>query len=202
MGKLTLLFSKLLADDKLKLSDEQYKVIDEVCNSLSFKLTDDDKNANSTSRERNVLKKDKLNFLKKMILDKFNELNNDVYKYDNEFIITTSWFTHTKDGKFGNFHNHSNSMFSGVFYFTDDNSSIKFQNFNKNTSFNIIPKEFNVFNSSSWEIKPPKGTILLFPSEVYHYVNISNKDRKSLAFNIVPVGEYGGGDSKVNIKYA
>ena len=92
-------------------------------------------------------------------------------------------------------------MFSGVFYFTDDNSSIKFQNFNKNTSFNIIPKEFNVFNSSSWEIKPPKGTILLFPSEVYHYVNISNKDRKSLAFNIVPVGEYGGGDSKVNIKY-
>ena len=202
MGKLTLLFSKLLADDKLKLSDEQYKVIDEVCNSLSFKLTDDDKNANSTSRERNVLKKDKLNFLKKMILDKFNELNNDVYKYDNEFIITTSWFTHTKNDKFGNFHNHSNSMFSGVFYFTDDNSSIKFQNFNKNTSFNIIPKEFNVFNSSSWEIKPPKGTILLFPSEVYHYVNISNKDRKSLAFNIVPVGEYGGGDSKVNIKYA
>ena len=202
MGKLTLLFSKLLADDKLKLSDEQYKVIDEVCNSLSFKLTDDDKNANSTSIERNVLKKDKLNFLKKMILDKFNELNNDVYKYDNEFIITTSWFTHTKDGKFGNFHNHSNSMFSGVFYFTDDNSSIKFQNFNKNTSFNIIPKEFNVYNSSSWEIKPPKGTILLFPSEVYHYVNISNRDRKSLAFNIVPVGEYGGGDSKVNIKYA
>ena len=202
MGKLTLLFSKLLADDKLKLSDEQYKVIDEVCNSLSFKLTDDDKNANSTSRERNVLKKDKLNFLKKMILDKFNELNNDVYKYDNEFIITTSWFTHTKNDKFGNFHNHSNSMFSGVFYFTDDNSSIKFQNFNKNTSFNIIPKEFNVFNSSSWEIKPPKGTILLFPSEVYHYVNISNKDRKSLAFNIVPVGEYGGGDSKVNVEYA
>ena len=133
---------------------------------------------------------------------KFNELNNDVYKYDNKFIITTSWFTHTKDGRFGNFHNHSNSMFSGVFYFTDDNSAIKFQNFNKNTSFNIIPKEFNVYNSSSWEVKPPKGTILLFPSEVYHYVNISNKDRKSLAFNIVPVGEYGGRDSKVNVEYA
>ena len=202
MGKLTLLFSKVLADDTLKLSDEQDEIIDEVCYSLPFKLTGNDKNANLTSEERDVLKKDKLNFLKRMILDKFNELNNEIFKYDNEFIITTSWFTHTKDGKFGNFHNHSNSMFSGVFYFTDDNSSIKFQNFNKNTSFNIIPKEFNVFNSSSWEIKPPKGTILLFPSEVYHYVNISNKDRKSLAFNIVPVGEYGGGDSKVNIKYA
>ena len=56
--------------------------------------------------------------------------------------------------------------------------------------------------SLSWEIKPSKGTILLFPSEVYHYVNISNKDRKSLAFNIVPVGEYGGRLSKVNVKYA
>ena len=202
MGKLTLLFSKVLADDTLKLSDEQYKIIDEVCNSLPFKLTGNDKNANLTSEERDVLKKDKLNFLKRMILDKFNELNNEIFKYDNEFIITTSWFTHTKNDKFGNFHNHSNSMFSGVFYFTDDNSSIKFQNFNKNTSFNIIPKEFNVYNSSSWEVKPPKGTILLFPSEMYHYVNISNNDRKSLAFNIVPVGEYGGGDSKVNVEYA
>ena len=202
MGKLTLLFSKVLADDTLKLSDEQYEIIDEVCNSLPFKLTGNDKNANLTSEERDVLKKDKLNFLKRMILDKFNELNNEIFKYDNEFIITTSWFTHTKNDKFGNFHNHSNSMFSGVFYFTDDNSSIKFQNFNKNTSFNIIPKEFNVYNSSSWEVKPPKGTILLFPSELYHYVNISNKDRKSLAFNIVPVGEYGGGDSKVNVEYA
>lgn len=202
MGKLTLLFSKVLADDTLKLSDEQYEIIDEVCNSLPFKLTGNDKNANLTSEERDVLKKDKLNFLKRMILDKFNELNNEIFKYDNEFIITTSWFTHTKNDKFGNFHNHSNSMFSGVFYFTDDNSSIKFQNFNKNTSFNIIPKEFNVYNSSSWEVKPPKGTILLFPSELYHYVNISNNDRKSLAFNIVPVGEYGGGDSKVNVEYA
>ena len=202
MGKLTLLFSKVLADDTLKLSDEQYEIIDEVCNSLPFKLTGNDKNANLTSEERDVLKKDKLNFLKRMILDKFNELNNEIFKYDNEFIITTSWFTHTKNDKFGNFHNHSNSMFSGVFYFTDDNSSIKFQNFNKNTCFNIIPKEFNVYNSSSWEVKPPKGTILLFPSELYHYVNISNNDRKSLAFNIVPVGEYGGGDSKVNVEYA
>ena len=202
MGKLTLLFSKVLADDTLKLSDEQYEIIDEVCNSLPFKLTGNDKNANLTSEERDVLKKDKLNFLKRMILDKFNELNNEIFKYNNKFIITTSWFTHTKNDKFGNFHNHSNSMFSGVFYFTDDNSSIKFQNFNKNTSFNIIPKEFNVYNSSSWEVKPPKGTILLFPSELYHYVNISNNDRKSLAFNIVPVGEYGGGDSKVNVEYA
>ena len=202
MGKLTLLFSKVLADDTLKLSDEQYEIIDEVCNSLPFKLTGNDKNANLTSEERDVLKKDKLNFLKRMILDKFNELNNEIFKYNNKFIITTSWFTHTKNDKFGNFHNHSNSMFSGVFYFTDDNSSIKFQNFNKNTSFNIIPKEFNVYNSSSWEVKPPKGTILLFPSELYHYVNISNNDRKSLAFNIVPEGEYGGGDSKVNVEYA
>ena len=202
MGKLTLLFSKVLADDNLNLSDEQYKILEEVYKTSSFKLTDKDENANSTSIETNVLNKDRLGFLKEIILNKFKKLNDEVYKYDNKFIITTSWFTHTKNGQFGNFHNHSNSMFSGVFYFTDNNSSIKFQNFNKNTSFNIIPKEYNVYNSLSWEIKPSKGTILLFPSEVYHYVNISNKDRKSLAFNIVPVGEYGGRDSKVNVKYA
>ena len=78
MGKLTLLFSKVLADDNLNLSDEQYKILDEVYNTSSFKLTDIDKNANSTSIETNVLNKDKLGFLKEIILNKFNELNNDV----------------------------------------------------------------------------------------------------------------------------
>ncbi len=198
MGKLSLLFSKILADDILNLSDEQYKILDEVYNTSSFKLTNDGDDKIDTS----ILENNKLNFLKNIILNKFIDLARDVYKYDNEFIITTSWFTHIKDGQSVNFHNHSNSMFSGVFYFTDNNSPIKFQNFNKNTSFNVTPKEFNVYNSTSWEVKPLKGTILLFPSEVYHYVSISNKERKSLAFNIVPVGEYGARDSKVNIKYA
>lgn len=62
MGKLTLLFSKVLADDNLNLSDEQYKILDEVYNTSSFKLTDNDKNANSTSIETNVLNKDKFVF--------------------------------------------------------------------------------------------------------------------------------------------
>ena len=46
MGKLTLLFSKVLADDNLNLSDEQYKILEEVYKTSSFKLTDKDKNAN------------------------------------------------------------------------------------------------------------------------------------------------------------
>ena len=198
MGKLSLLFSKILADDILNLSDEQYKILDEVYNTSSFRLENDGEEKIDTG----ILNNSKLNFLKNIILDKFNVLAKEVYKYDNEFVITTSWFTHMKDGQAINFHNHSNSMFSGVFYFTDNNSSIKFQNFNKNTSFNLIPKEFNVYNSTSLEVTPLKGTILLFPSEVYHYKSISNKDRKSLAFNIVPVGEYGARDNKVNVKYA
>ena len=94
MSKLTLLFSKVLADDNLNLSDEQYKILDlSLQKFIFFKLTDLDENANSTTIETNVLNKDKLGFLKEIILNKFNELNNDVYKYDNKFIITTSQLT-------------------------------------------------------------------------------------------------------------
>ena len=69
MGKLTLLFSKVLADDNLNLSDEQYKILEEVYKTSSFKLTDKDENANSTSIETDVLNKDRLGFLKEIILN-------------------------------------------------------------------------------------------------------------------------------------
>ena len=202
MSELTLLFSKPLVTDKLYLSEQEYNILNNAYDTILFRQTDNtDTHTNDISTNLKVLNKENLLFLKFKIMDLFEDFNKQILKYNAKFQITTSWFTNSEQGKYGQYHNHSNSMFSGVFYFTENPSSIRFTNFNRCTSFGVIPTEYNVYNSTSWEVKPSKGTILLFPSEIHHYVNISYNKRKSLAFNIVPIGEYGVSDSKVKINY-
>lgn len=203
MSELTLLFSKTLVTDKLDLSEQEYNILNSVYDATPFRQTSpDDLHTNNIGTDLEVLNNNTLYFLKSKVMDLFEDFNKQILKYNAKFQITTSWFTNSEQGKYGQYHSHSNSMFSGVFYFSENPSSIRFTNFNKGTSFGLIATEYNVYNSSSWEVKPSKGTILLFPSELHHYVELSNNIRKSLAFNIVPVGKYGASDSKVNVNYA
>ena len=61
----------------------------------------------------------------------------------------------------------------------------------------IMPKkEFNITSRYTYDvesIKVEKGMLILFPSSQTHSVapNTSNKDRKSLAFNVVPTDGFG-----------
>ena len=52
-------------------------------------------------------------------------------------------------------------------------------------------------NSHTWFMYPQPKLLLFFPSYLRHKINIHkiSKIRKSLAFNIIPVGKYGEGDS-------
>jgi hypothetical protein len=199
MGELTLLFSKLLETEMLKLSDDQYNKIKNLYNKTHFKIADS--NGCEISLNHKILNDKNLIFLKKIVLNSFLNFNKKYLKYNNNFKITTSWFTHTKKDNSSEYHNHTNSFFSGVFYFSENCSPIKFINFNKNNSFGLEPIEYNIFNSTSWSISPAKGTLLLFPSELHHCITRSYNNRESLAFNIVPYGEYGMGDSIVNVNY-
>ena len=135
-----------------------------------------------------------------------NELNiffHNVMNYESEFKITTSWFTKSQNSQSSNYHNHNNSMFSGVLYLqTDENSGdISFEDFN-NRRYKLNVKEYNIYNCTEYQIKPNDGLLILFPSEVHHKIlkNNSNIVRHSLAFNIIPVGEIGSNDSYLNIE--
>ena len=48
-------------------------------------------------------------------------------------------------------------------------------------------------------MKPFKGLLTFFPSEVYHKVQETDLKRTSMAFNFIPTGTYGPGDSRVSI---
>jgi len=144
---------------------------------------------------------------KKILLDKFKKVALEDYEYENDFIITTSWFTKTLKGQSSLMHMHKNSFYSGVYYFdnyTDKSAAISFHSpLQQFYDFNIMPSNWNIQNSTTWKIQPQKNCLLIFPSYLQHLVEPSIEDatRYSLAFNIIPVGEYGLEDSMFNTEW-
>ena len=131
-----------------------------------------------SSRNKRVL--EKYPKIKKILLNKFKKVAKEEYEYDNDFIITTSWFTKTQKSQESKYHLHKNSFYSGVYYFGE-------------YSENSAPIEFTtpLLSFSDFHIEP---------SYLRHAIIKSKDDvvRDSLAFNIVPIGEYGSFDSTYN----
>ena len=143
------------------------------------------------------------------ILNKYKKLTKEIKKAVNETLekilllenvkyqIFNSWLTKTAPGNFSNSHRHSNSWLSGVYYPKGDPGfNISFHHDNK-TQFFTLPKQYNIYNSTEWIISPEDNYLILFFSQLRHEIlrNKSNKDRYSLAFNILPQGPFGAGDS-------
>ena len=118
-----------------------------------------------------------------------------------EFIITTSWITLTEPGYDSQYHNHKNSFYSGVYYFdeyVENCGDIEFQSPLGMFEDYYVPTELNsIANARSWRLPAQSNILLFFPSYLNHRVteNRSGKSRYSLAFNVVPTGFYGVGDS-------
>ena len=64
-------------------------------------------------------------------------------------------------------------------------------------------KDCNIHNSKEWQVQPKKNMVIFFPSYLEHSIlnNTSKKPRHSLAFNLIPFGKYGVGDSTYNTEW-
>ena len=143
---------------------------------------------------------------KDIVMSYFNKFKNDVLRLENNHVkMTTSWVTKLTTNSSSQFHLHKNSYYSGVLYLEKpkDGGSIEFINDGLNpSSFGLnTPTEYNIFNFESFSIQPQKNLIVFFPSYLKHRITpYRDRDpRYSIAFNIIPVGVYGEGDSTVNI---
>ena len=125
-----------------------------------------------------------------------------------EFRVTGSWVVkQTPNTNPGIVHMHENSAFSAVWYFdVDENTSpIKFWNetpINKVCGMNLpVSDARNMFNSETFDFKPQKSHLIVFPSTLDHQVmvNRSTITRYSLAFNLFPTGTWGDGVSEIQI---
>ena len=165
-------------------------------------LNNYDSGLEKSSKSRRVL--EKYPKIKSILLKKFKEYSDNILKYNNKYTITTSWITNIEEGKDSTEHFHKNSLYSGVYYFQDNYpkgcASIEFFSpIVQLLDFWILPKESDceIMNSHTWFMYPQPKLLLFFPSYLRHKINVHkiSKIRKSLAFNIIPVGKYGEGDS-------
>ena len=114
-----------------------------------------------------------------------------------DFYITQSWINVTKPGEFHHEHHHSNSIISGVFYIsTEEDDRIEFGDHVGIVKhrLKITPKEFNLWNSTSWYFPVKNNELILFPSYLSHKVEPNEKattDRISISFNTFVRGALG-----------
>lgn len=144
---------------------------------------------------------------KHLLLDYFNRFKNSVLRLDStEFDISSSWATRVSANINTKLHNHRNSFYSGVLYLDDLVSGGELQLTNSNiNSLNFLtspPSEYNIFNHEIFDIKPQKNRLIFFPSQLQHRItkHYMSDYRYSIAFNIVPVGNFGRRDSKINMQ--
>ena len=153
------------------------------------------------SDEYNVLKY--FPSLKKQILKKVYEYSNE-HKYMNEkYKIQCSWSTKTKPKAFSQFHSHSHSFFSGVYYpVAKRGFNISFQKPYDDTVFwDKYVQSYNYFNCSQFTLPVRDNLLLIFHSYLKHRIesNEAFEDRYSIAFNITPKGLIGYDDKLKNL---
>jgi uncharacterized protein (TIGR02466 family) len=132
--------------------------------------------------------------LKKQLQIHVNNYTKDVFKYDSEVYITSSWLNVNPPGTGHIHHNHCNSVFSGVYYIKLPPGS-PFLNFYSpiNHMFFFNPTEHNTYNSNCWTIDLEEKDVVIFPSTLYHEVlkNNTKENRICIAFNTFVRGYIG-----------
>lgn len=190
------LFSKPIFVDYINL---ETKELSEKLGKLNL-TNPRNNNSSDQATMYNVLDLDLCSYLKQNILESSIKFTKQEMKHKNDFRITTSWITNTLPNQKSDRHNHNNCYYSGVVYLDTCEScgDLQFQDLS-NKRFQLEFEEYNLYNSSSWSIKPRNGLIVIFPSEIFHEVlkNNSNRNRMSIAFNLFPVGHLGAFDSQV-----
>jgi uncharacterized protein (TIGR02466 family) len=141
--------------------------------------------------------------IKKEIELACNHFISEILSMECDYHIYNSWCTLTKPEHDSNSHVHNNSWISGVYY-PEHNKDFNITVYNDFHNFYMTKiKEAGIYNSKFFTINPQKNQLILFFSNLRHQIckNNSNINRYSLAFNILPKGDFGVEDSRVNFKF-
>ena len=103
--------------------------------------------------------------------------------------ICDSWLTKSNLGQYANMHNHTASIYSGLFYLSTHNTAETIFEYKDVTIKNLlgsVGSHIKLNKVDTFVSKPEKNKLIIFPSDILHGVRI-NKDvrqtRHTLAFN-------------------
>ena len=190
MGLLKLFPTLVYQIDASELIEPSVKVLNELLKpknkkKWTFKV-------NNATYDKFILKDDEE--LRIAFQEKINTCTS-VLEYKNGFKMTTSWWTRTAPGEIVQKHKHANCFFSAVFYPYANAAPLVLESF---AIPPMIDPEFKCLDPlmipyGNVEISPPAGSMLVFPSSMYHWTkrNETRKDRFSLAMNFMPAGFVG-----------
>ena len=123
-------------------------------------------------------------FLKNIITNEFG------WEYlPNKQRIVAMWAIINKKNSYNVIHNHQNCYLSSAYYVKKPQNSgdITFFDPTEAKTYRFPEKERNTnYSTQTVTIKPEEGDLLIFPSYLYHAVEInsSNEDRVVISFNI------------------
>jgi len=170
-----------------------------ICNQNKNLKNIENVNLVSQTTNSRLLDDDILCDLKSFFEKSLNDFFQEIFKPSTNVClkITQSWANYTNINEYHHEHNHTNSIISGVFYVNTNENSDKII-FSRNAHTSITPydidtKEYNLWNANYWQLDAEEGSLLLFPSTLYHKVPsvIGEKERISISFNTFFSGEIG-----------
>ena len=188
----------------------------------TFRFTDDEVNiitnneyyipkSNHLTKTSFLLKDTRLSRVKNFLDERMKNYIENIVEVDDKFIMTQSWSTIAKKGESHPIHDHPNVMFSLVFYVSSEGK--KSGNFvfdlepcrlRERWNFSFKVKNYNTFNSNTWEYEVSTGDLIIFPAWMYHYTreNTTNNDRIIVGANYFIDGVVGStkGVDKIGIK--
>ena len=185
--KILKLFPTLILGEILSnISQEETSKYINYCKNL--KNVDNQINGEFSENQR-VLDNPLFSLLSSTILDYSKKLLNSYNHVFEDLQISSSWVNILNKSEEIEMHSHPNSYISGVYYLTEG-SSISFKSpLNEKWLFR---EDFTLFEDKGFKIKPQQNFLLLFPSFLQHKVVPCNSNgRISIAFNIIPKGEFG-----------
>lgn len=155
---------------------------------------------NSRTENTDILEHPTMSNIKDYALQNIEYYAREIKKItgDVEFYITQSWINYTEKGEYHHVHKHPNSLLSGVIYIDVEEGidNITFLSDRDKDILSFEYGEYNTHNSEIWWISIKPGDIVVFPSNLFHQVEMAkgNKTRISLSFNTFVKGHIGNNE--------
>lgn len=189
------LFPTVVFKTKLNLPQQQLNSYEN--NILSFPLIGDGTRLYTTDTDQ-LLKNPIFDTLSSHIITYSKEYLDNIGHQYKDLQISSSWGVLIDKEGSGKNHIHSNSYISGVFYLSTGSPLTLHKTAREIWNFNAPIKENSYRSISSFDIFPEPNLLILFPSWLPHQINKSMQDKRtSIAFNIIPKGEFGGHTQKL-----